>query len=271
MPTPNYKVWVIEDFNSWRDEVWSLLGDTLTKDVKAEFLANPPEYVVSDDLEWLDDIIARVTGEFADIHSLTSERISEHYDAMRAYHGARPTNIESYYSEGLRLLDAEAFEKKAHELFLTPKYPELTAEHINKAIAAVGRDTRDGRLYFTAHKDELIGHCGHYMLYGSEYLTAIANHIDGHTDYRQHLKTFGTPTVFVCDIPLNLLRSNTIDSFAGIALAAMFEHLQDNEYSYPEPGRGGCIIMRNPVPASAIVEHFHPTGLVDPLLKFGRQ
>ncbi|WP_170986007.1 hypothetical protein [Rhizobium sp. AU243] len=49
--------------NSWRKTIWSLLGDVITDDAKLAFKEAPPEFVVSDDLSWLDELIFEVTGE----------------------------------------------------------------------------------------------------------------------------------------------------------------------------------------------------------------
>lgn len=59
-PTPD-DVWDYIRFPTWRDELWGLLDDVLDTRVREAFMRRPPEYVVGDDLSWLDEIILRST------------------------------------------------------------------------------------------------------------------------------------------------------------------------------------------------------------------
>lgn len=47
--------------DSWRERVWRLISDYITQDVKAAFTGAPPEYLVSDDLSWLNQIVYLTT------------------------------------------------------------------------------------------------------------------------------------------------------------------------------------------------------------------
>lgn len=259
------RVWNWQNLPSWRDEVWRMLSDVVDEHVIAEFRRSPPEFIVSDDLSWLDDIVRKVTAREVDTKDLLANCLLEHYDAIRAFHGARPGDVETYYENGLLLLDAERFEASVRSVFLSGGFPELTPAHIENAIQAVGRDLREGRLYFEANERMLIDFCAHYMLYGSEYMVAIAAHIKGHRDYRQLLKHRGTPTVFVCDVPLEYMHPKAVADFAGLAIEVLFESLLDADYNHPSVGRGGGICLRRPLSPDCIVSHYHPDGLRDPL------
>lgn len=108
--------------------------------------------------------------------------------------------------------------------------------------------------------------CSHYVLYGSEYLTAIAAHLGRFRDYRQALKAHGAPTVFVCDVPLSLMREGTLREFAGIALEVVFQELLDGNSDFPELWRGGAFSIRQPLSPDSIVGHCNPGALRDPFL-----
>jgi len=259
------RVWNWQALPTWSDEMWRLLSDVVDADVIVEFRQSPPEFIVSDDLSWLDGIVRKVTGREIDTKDLLANRLLERYDAIRAFHGACPIDIELYYKEGLLLLDAERFEASVRSIFLSDSFPELTPAHIENAIQAVGRDLREGRLYFEANERMLIDYCAHYMLYGSEYMVGIAAHIEGHKDYRQVLKRRGTPTVFVCDVPLDYMHSNAVAEFAGMAIEVLFESLLDASYVHPQLARGGGICLRRPLSPGLIVGHYHPRELKDPL------
>ena len=70
--------------DAWRNRVWNMLGDLITEDVKVEFQHNHPEYITSDDLSWLDDIIFDVTGAVSDIKTTAADRLSVEFTAFRA-------------------------------------------------------------------------------------------------------------------------------------------------------------------------------------------
>ncbi len=260
-------VWHWQDLESWQTVIWGLVSDVLDKRVINAFRQSPPEYLVSDDLSWLDKIVKKATGERVSTSEMLASRLMLHYDAIRAFHGARPVNVESYYERGLEPLDAKAAEKVARSTFLSGNFPELTERHIDEAIRAVGTEVRDGRLYFEANEQWLVGYCAHYMLYGSEYLTGIAAQIDAPKDYRAIFLARGKPTVFVCDVPLNYMHSDAVEEFAGTALVCMFERLLYPETKHPKVGDGAGICLRRSLPPELIVSHYHPTLLKDPLTK----
>jgi len=150
--------------------------------------------------------------------------LQERYRALRAVHGTRTSDLGTFYKGGLKRLQPEFFHDQAREIFLNGDYPELSEEKLQDAITAVGSELRSGRVYFEANENMLIDLCGHYMLYGSEYLICIAANLDGPRDYRQVLKTRGVPTLFICDVPLELLSERTLQEFAGDALESIRFH-----------------------------------------------
>ena len=267
---PPEGVWDLNAYLSWRDAVWTLMGDVLDDRVRREFRRRPPKYVVSDDLDWLDSIIERVTGRYPDIKTLTAERLSRRYERLRACHATRTEDPALYYSQGLLPLDTKRAQARAAKIFLTGDYPELTAADLDRAIATVGSDLRGGRIYFEANEQGLISDSGHYLLYGGEYLIALAANLGQARDYRQALKAFGRPTMFICDVPLTLIGSDTLEEFAGGALEAMFENLLDEGYE-PDPHGGAGFCIRRPLTANRIVGHYHPSGIRDPFRGFRYQ
>lgn len=262
-PAAEPGVWDYAHFGTWREEVWRLLSDVLTEDVRREFLRDPPEYVVSDDLSWLDDIIARAVGECVDIKSLTASRLGRRYTRLRACHATRTDDVKAYYETGLQPLDLARAAARARSLFLSGAYPELTEAALSAAIVQVGGHLREGRVWFEANEAQLITFSGHYLLYGGEYLLAIAAHLEGSRDYRQVLKTIGEPTMFVCDVPLAAAGGRTLSEFAGCALEAIFEHLLDETFE-PDPHRGAGFSIRQGLAPEHLVGHYHPTGIRDP-------
>jgi hypothetical protein len=260
-----YRTWIWQDLESWKEDVIDLMSDIITSEVKAEFLRHPPKYLVCDDSAWLDKIVKRVTGDKVNTLHILEQRLRDRFFAIRAFHGARVLDTASYYENGLLPLAGANFENLARKLFLSSEFPEITEENLESAISSAGREGREGRLYFEACERHLIDFCGHYMLYGSEYVCAIAANLMGARDYRQALKKRGTPTIFECNIPLSLISEGQLLAFAGITLEALFNNFRTPSKTHPSPGRGSAISLRRKLDPKYIVRHHSVRNVPDPL------
>lgn len=261
------RTWDYRAYETWRDEIWTLLAELVDDTVRSAFIADTPEYIVSDDLSWLDSIIRKVKHRDVDSKSFLVDKLRQRYGALRAVHGTRTADLARFYSEGLRPLDPAAAHEQARQIFLGGDFPELSEMDLTRSIGDVGTETREGRVYFEANEQMLIDFAGHYMLYGSEYLVAIAARLKGKgmRDYRQVLKTNGTPTLFVCDVPLQLIESRIISEFAGNALEMVFKELVDGASFRPDQHRGAGFWISEPLSPSCIVGHYHPVITRDPI------
>ncbi len=257
-------VWDWQTYSTWRSVVWDLIGDTVDDRVRSAFIKSPPEYVVGDDLSWLDDIIRSVQGFEVASKSLLADRLGQRFKKLRAFHGTRTSDVAGFYRNGLLPLDPGTSQAQARAIFLSGAFTELCAVDIETAIQAVGSDLRARRVFFEANEELLVEQCGHYLLYGSEYLTAIAAHLNGHRDYRQVLKSRGEPTLFICDVPLPLIGGHTLLEFAGMALENVFQELLDGEGYAPERWRGAGFCIQQPLPPECIIDHYHPVVSRDP-------
>lgn len=257
--------------DSWRDRIWALISDFITDDVKEAFKLNPPEYVVSDDLTWLNSIVHEVTGEDVEMKQLTAARLAEDYRAFRAGHATRTNNLAQFYEGGLRCLRAEDAEARARELFITGNFDWATEEKLLAAIEDVDARKlsggREGRLYFCADERSLItrfGGSGHYLVYGGEYLFCLGVRFVGTFETKRTLKSVGRPTMFVCDIPMELMRETTLLEFAGSILEFLFcELIGENSHAL-SPSAGSALSLTVDLPGEHIVGHYHPASIYDP-------
>lgn len=258
-------VWDLDRHATWHPDIWRLMSDFIGPDVKKTFRSNPPEYLVSDDLSWLDDLVLQVRSIHVDSKAELADRLLARYRAIRACHGTSAPTLDSFYEHGLRPLVIEDIHEQARQIFLSGNYPELSEDNLKRAMEYVGPVTREGRVYFEANERLLKEMCGHYMLYGSEYLTALAANLGGTRDYRRVLKGRFAPTLFVCDVPLVHLHPGTVAVFAGIALESIFQELLDGPSYAPDKWRESGFSIRVPLESSCIVGHYHPTITRDPL------
>jgi hypothetical protein len=269
-PIPN-DVFCFPAVASWRDRLWELLSDLITDEVKEAFKRNPPEYVVSDDLTWLNDIVRDVTGVVVEMKELTADRLASEYRAFRAGHASRTNNLAQFYESGLRYLRAQDVEAKARELFLSGDFHWATEEKLQAAIndldARNSSGGREGRLYFCADERSLVtpaGMAGHYLVYGSEYLYCLGTRLVGKTEAHRILKSVGRPTMFVCDIPIRLMREWTVREFAGLILEFLFCELIGDTSHALSPGAGSALSLTVDLPGQYIIGHYHPVYIYDP-------
>lgn len=223
-------VFCFPQVDTWRDNVWWMLHDLITDEVKALFVADPPEYVVCDDLSWLDDLIFRGTGQDTNIKEEAAWRLCLLYRAFRAAHATRTNDLGQFYSRGLRYLRPEEMEDRARALLLKGQAEYASEDSIRAAIEELNaRDERQGRtgqLYFCAVEDDRysdFGGSGHYLTYGSEYLYCLTVRAACETSARKLLKGLGSPTLFICDVPMKLISERTKQEFAAVASAAHVE------------------------------------------------
>jgi hypothetical protein len=270
-PVPG-DVFCYPDVASWRDRIGALLGDILTEAVKDKFKRNPPEYVVSDDLTWLNEIVLAVEGRDVEMKSLTAERLAKEYRAFRAGHATRTNDLAQFYEGGLRCLRAHEAEERARTLFVTSDFPWVTEEKFEAAVAEVNARNpsggREGRLYFCADERSLItrlGGSGHYLVYGGEYLYCLGMRLVGTFDAKKILKSVGRPTMFVCDIPISLMRESTLKEFAGSILEFLFCELIGEQSHALGPSAGSALSLTVDLPPENIVGHYHPARVHDPL------
>ena len=257
---------------TWRNRIWKMLGDVLTDAVREQFKRNPPEYVVSDDLTWLNDIVLAATGREIEMKSLTAERLAREYRAFRAGHGTRTDDVGRFYEHGLRRLQADEAEAIARDIFLTPEFGWITEEKLQAAIDDIDArgvaGGREGRLYFCADESSLItrnGGCGHYLVYGGEYLYCLAMRAVDTLSAQAALKRIGRPTMFVCDIPMTIMRPATLGEFAGSILEFIFCELIGQQAHALSPGAGSALSLTVDLPGEHIVGHYHPARIHDPL------
>ena len=164
------------------------------------------------------------------------------YTHIRGYHACRPEDIEAYYREGNRALTIHEKRQNAMRIF-SKGLDEIIAHEDSGPL----KERED--VWFCLSQQELKTDSGHYLCYGSEYLAGLAASFDYSQTGRFHdlLLNTGTPTIFVCDVPLEFVPE------------AYLEDIQ----RYFSPDGGFCI--HRCLPESCIVRHVCPKSGRDPL------
>ena len=254
---------------TWCEGFWETTVDFLVPEVRDRFVRHLPDGIYQDDLSWLEPFRRdRKRPAILDLVSAVTTR----WRALQACHGTRTDDVRGFYRHGLLPLDPHQVAERTRRV-LQATHPDLDDLRFEEAVRSVGTRLGAGQVFLEANEEDLIATSGHYLLYGSEYGVAIAAALGGvgRIDYRQALKTTGRPTVFVCDVPLDLLPQLIVEELAAnvavIAFRELVRHLdrfsdkRETMFGFP---------INQALPPSAIVGHYHPRDIPDPLLRLHR-
>lgn len=167
------------------------------------------------------------------------------YTHIRAYHACRPIGLESYFVEGIKPFYVEEMRQIAAATF------RISVDTVMDYDSAL-QPSDSKHVYFSLFKKELLGESGHYLCWGSEYLAAIAAQLDKdiYGKYHDMLSNTGIPTIFVCDILIDLLPQWQIDDIS--------------EHYDPHDSNSACWISERLKPEH-IVAHEHPSKIYNPI------
>ncbi|SCX28571.1 hypothetical protein DSM25558_4507 [Agrobacterium sp. DSM 25558] len=172
-------------------------------------------------------------------------------------HGCRTIDASVYFREGLRLHDrGEMTARRA----IIEKNTDLhwTRNRVEEAIREVGNTLDEGRLYVVADDTSLLKYAAHYLIYGSEWMTAVLS-----DPARNVLKTIGAPTLLEIDLPLSMSSFRTRKELA-IKMLNEWTRFACNKPDWSAP-IDFSFCLRSSIPACCIVGHSHPAELRDPL------
>lgn len=117
------------------------------------------------------------------------------------------------------------------------------------------REHNEGKVFFCLEQDDFVENCGHYLLYGSEYLGSIGFRIGAEYLLRKR----GRATVIECDVPVADIPVANIKCLVGVILKKIAI-----KYCFRQPCDGimgfGFHITRKLEPFNIIGFHF-PTGI----------
>ena len=189
-----------------------------------------------------------------------TERLAEAIEPaiLRAYHGCRTSDAGIYHREGLRTHDRAALKKQLHAI--VEAHPELQyfKARLPEAIAQFDEDRENGLLYVVADDQALIEEANHYLIYGSEWISAVLGH-----SYRHVLKKMGVPTLLEIDLPLRVSSLATRKELAATMLRE-WVRFACNQPDWSAP-IDFTFMLRSNIPPEWIVGHSHPATLKDSL------
>jgi hypothetical protein len=175
-------------------------------------------------------------------------------DHVAVYHGCRITSTSSYYKHGLWTPNIQELTTRAEKIFLSYDFPNVTRSRFNE-LTERERDRAQASLYVVLDSDGFIATAGHYLIYGSEHIQALANGCGFPLD---ELKTFGIPTLFEIHVPTDEIPESQLVFLAKTLLLTFKEHDIPNPTLYD-----ASLQFPQPFPAEWIKRHAHPEAIID--------
>ncbi|MFZ1083042.1 MAG: hypothetical protein WAO19_14085 [Candidatus Kryptoniota bacterium] len=195
------------------------------------------------------------------------EYFTNTYSHILTYHGCRASDIQNYYRNGLLTLNASIQNRNFKKLFCNGHFNEISKDDIDYAIDAMGKENRENRLFLGLDDRTLIGRAGHYLIYGSEYITGLVARLSERLkkDYRTYLRNIGEPTIFKVKLPISATKNaDIINLFPHLFEMWVYNKVKRKSISI---ALDYSIILRKKIPSEYIIGHYHPDEIRDPLNK----
>jgi len=257
------KVFVYFQMKKWGREVLSLLDGLVTPAVIEKLTSENSDSFYGDNGEWLDSAIRSADpGKDIDESSFQflASRFRERYTHIRVFHGCRPVDVGEYYQRGFLPMDPEQLIETARRYFLRGQLKEINEGLLEKAIAEISTKHRANHIYFVLDDRHLLNGAGEYLIYGSEYLYCLAIRLTGNCE--SILRKMGIPTIFACDLPVEMVDSWAIDELVGHLLSTLFRSFESGEKKTAPKTRFSFWIKRA-LPSEFIHSHYHPSHIRD--------
>jgi hypothetical protein len=250
-----------KDRSTWFDALGGWIEPYFRKGAFTRLSSLKEKDLCWDDSDWLDVVLApKLRIEIDTAVDLLADELDR--AILRAFHGCRVADAGVFHREGIRLNDPTVLEAEVRRIVAEEDDLAWRRPTIGREVAEWDARERDtGRLYVCADDQPQLDRIGHYMLYGSEWITALLGFSAHHT-----LRRRGVPTMIELDLPFNLATPNTRREFARKLLQEWVRVLVNAPTFVPK--LDFTVILRADLPPEMIVGHYHPTALKCPFNRF---
>jgi len=212
-----------------------------------------PQDLCWDDSGWLDLLAKQLHADPA----FVAEELAEELETatLRVYHGCNTADAGSYFREGLRVHDRQALTRSLEARVAAE--PSLASARcdLERLIAEVDNGIDEGRLYVVLDDTFMVRHSAHYLIYGSEWASAVL----GRAGLR-NLLVQGAPTMILIDLPLRRVEFQFRTALAS-RLLQEWTRLRVNRANWSAP-IDFTFSLHVDIPPACVIGHYHPP---DPL------
>lgn len=240
--------------NTWRPRIAAILN-ALSEGAAIQKLADADvSGLYEDDPDWVSLVAEAVDAPEQRLVEAVAARLAG--STVRVFHGTRTEDAGSFVSEGIRLHDRQRMEAEARALVRRAELQWLEAV-LDERFAQTDHLIDHGRCYVVVDERVLVEECGHYLLGGSEFLQGVIG-----PELAQSVLRWCAPTVIEVDLPLRSVSDPQQIQFASSLVGDWARMLRRRR---SEARRlDFTFVLREAVPPSWIMGHFHPTVVRDP-------
>lgn len=240
---------------TWFDPLTSWLAPRLRDRAMERLKPGQFRELCWDDEEWLDVLQECLVSDLDNDLMALAAAMSD--AVLRVYHGCRTDNVGSYFDHGLLIHDRAAMTSKVYAIIESTPSLSWMKGQVETAISEVGNSLDIGKLYVVGDDTVLLTRAAHYLIYGSEWITAVLGETGRHT-----LLSHGLPTLLEIDLPLRMVGVEFRVAF-GRHMLAEWSRLACNQSDWSAP-IDFTFILREEIPPRCIVGHSHPPELRNP-------
>jgi hypothetical protein len=176
----------------------------------------------------LNSILSEIRGYECDFIELMACEFRRKYTFVRAVHASKPVDVEDISNKGLSVFTVDDYFLMAQSIFLNDNYPSITKGEVRCAVEKTATEGygRAKNLHFFL--TEFYKQCTHYCEFGSEFMLVVANNLGVKNKYTENVKEKGSPTIFVCNVPVNNISDGLIRDCLRIAICYLLNPLLEN-------------------------------------------
>ena len=175
-----------------------------------------------------------------DVNKVNGKKVKlTNYTHLLAYHACRAEDERIFRTQGLKPYTRdEALSAAVRKL----EYNRVCKKAIETKFEELwGKQSKC--VYLMLEPTELLGESCHYLIYGSEFINALAMHLG----CRDRLKEIGKPMLIVCAVPISDIHQDWLDGL---------------EQAIQRKDTANRSIAVSTVAAENIVDIIYPTGVV---------
>lgn len=252
------------DYPEWKKLVRDIFPETIREPLCDAIRNKRNGFAYVDDVLYFEKFYATF-GNYTELVENFLNNFSKRFTFIKMYHCCHPLDIQSYYDLGIRVLDMAKMNNRFEKLFLgNSRFPQITDTHIQDAIEHMADSyQRSGFVYFGLDDRFLLNHCGHYLVFGSEYLQSLAAFIERAIgcDLKSELRKYGKPTVFEVRMPMSSFSDNEIRCLSSEVFHTWAYNVA-HDSTYPYELDFGMEIDYDIKPVY-IIGHYHPKMIPD--------
>lgn len=259
-------IFIWKSFREWKPSIEDMFNDILTPEFEVEVRKNAIYIEYCNGQIECEKLIGK------SIEDMAQQKISDfrqRYSHIRVYHACRTDDVSSYYKKGLlpSIAVKDVQVNRFREIFLKSDFPELTEEMLQQSVKKIG--SKSGDLCLAIDDKHIIEFAGHYLIYGSEYLTNLVTQLPIEKPQQKLfpiLRNIGKPTFIEIDLPIDYV--DDIELF-DVIVRMITEWVYLIAHSKTESCSFDCTFsLLEPLSSVHICSHYHPTKIKDPLMGY---